>query len=108
MAQTTVRVRTVQDACVAVGWTGHRTLTIDRPEQAGGVGLGFNGGELLLLAIGGWYWNDLFREGAKRGLTIKSVHVDVEAAWGGGPVRGLKGNLTPPGHADASGTAVLH
>src|SRR6266566_6587099 len=60
MAQTTVRVRTVQDACVAVGWTGHRTLTIDRPEQAGGMGLGFNGGELLLLAIGGCYCNDIF------------------------------------------------
>ena len=44
MAQTTVRVRTVQDACVAVGWAGHRTLTVDRPEQAGGMGLGFNGG----------------------------------------------------------------
>ena len=27
MAQTSVRVRTVQDACVAVGWAGHRTLT---------------------------------------------------------------------------------
>ncbi len=53
VAQTSVRVRTVQDACVAVGWSGHRTLTIDRPEQAGGMGLGFNGGELLLLAIGG-------------------------------------------------------
>ena len=49
MAQTSVRVRTVQDACVAVGWAGHRTLTVDRPEQAGGMGLGFNGGELLLL-----------------------------------------------------------
>ncbi len=48
MAQTSVRVRTVQDACVAVGWAGHRTLTVDRPEQAGGMGLGFNGGELLL------------------------------------------------------------
>ncbi len=44
MAQTSVRVRTVQDACIAVGWTGHRTLTVDRPEQAGGMGLGFNGG----------------------------------------------------------------
>ena len=53
MAQTSVRVRTVQGACVAVGWAGHRTLTVDRPEQAGGMGLGFNGGELLLLAIGG-------------------------------------------------------
>ena len=87
MTQTTVRVRTVQDACVAVGWTGHRTLTVDRPEQAGGMGLGFNGGELLLLAIGGCYCNDIFREAAKRGIVIKSVQVDVQADWGGEPVR---------------------
>jgi uncharacterized OsmC-like protein len=44
------------------------------------MGLGFNGGELLLLAIGGCYCNDIFREAAKRGMPIKSVHVDVEAA----------------------------
>lgn len=85
MAQTSVRVRTVQDACVAVGWAGHRTLTVDRPEQAGGMGLGFNGGELLLLAIGGCYCNDIFREAAKLGMLIKSVQVDVQADWGGDP-----------------------
>jgi hypothetical protein len=43
MAQTIVRVRTVQDACVAVGWTGPRTLTIDRSEQAGGTGFQWRG-----------------------------------------------------------------
>ena len=87
MAQTSICVRTVQDACVAVGWTGHRTLTVDRPEQAGGMGLGFNGGELLLLAIGGCYCNDIFREAAKLGIVIASVQVDVQADWGGEPVR---------------------
>jgi hypothetical protein len=28
MTQTSVRVRTVQDACVVVGWTRHRRLTV--------------------------------------------------------------------------------
>src|SRR5258707_10070583 len=79
MAQTSVRVRTVQDACVAVGWTGHRTLTVDRPEQAGGMGLGFNGGELLLLAIGGGFCNYLLFEGAERGIVVKKGAVDVAA-----------------------------
>jgi hypothetical protein len=41
MAQTSVRVRTVQDACVAVGWTGHRTLTVDRPQAGWGHGIRF-------------------------------------------------------------------
>jgi uncharacterized OsmC-like protein len=87
LAQTSDRVRTVADACVAVGWTEHRTLTVDRPEQAGGMGLGFSRGELLLLAIGGCYCNDLFREAAKLGMVVKSVQVDVQADWGGDPVR---------------------
>src|SRR5438132_11651327 len=107
MAQTSVRVRTVQDACVAVGWTGHRTLTIDRPEQAGGMGLGFNGGELLLLAIGGCYCNDLFREAAKRGMVIKSVQVDVQADWGGEPVHSQNVSYSTRIEAEASLPDIL-
>jgi len=87
MAQTTVHVRTVHQAPTAVGWAGYRTLTIDRPEQAGGMGLGYSGGELLFLAIGACYCNDIFREAAKRGMVVKSVAVDVEGDWGGDPVR---------------------
>ncbi len=107
MAQTSVRVRTVQDACVAVGWTGHRTLTIDRPEEAGGMGLGFNGGELLLLAIGGCYCNDIFREAAKRSMVIKSVQVDVEADWGGEPVRAQNVTFATRIEAEASEEEIL-
>ena len=107
MAQTSVRVRTVQDACVAVGWTGHRTLTIDRPEQAGGMGLGFNGGELLLLAIGGCYCNDIFREAAKQGMVITSVQVDVQADWGGEPVRAQNVTYSTRIQAQASEADIL-
>lgn len=107
MAQTSVRVRTVQDACVAVGWAGHRTLTVDRPEQAGGMGLGFNGGELLLLAIGGCYCNDLFREAAKLGIVITSVQVDVQADWGGDPVRAQHVTYSTRIEAEASEAAIL-
>ncbi len=107
MAQTSVRVRTVQDACVAVGWTEHRTLTVDRPVQAGGMGLGFSGGELLLLAIGGCYCNDIFREAAKRGMVIKSVQVDVQADWGGEPVRAQQVTYATRIEAEASEADVL-
>ena len=107
MAQTSICVRTVQDACVAVGWTGHRTLTVDRPEQAGGMGLGFNGGELLLLAIGGCYCNDIFREAAKLGIVITSVQVDVQADWGGEPVRAQHVTYSTRIQAQASEAAIL-
>src|SRR5258708_40193432 len=90
MAQTSVRVRTVQDACVAVGWTGHRTLTVDRPEQAGGMGLGFNGGELLLLAIGGGYWQGPFFAGGERGRGVKRGQMGGPTGWGGGARRAEK------------------
>ena len=106
MAQTTIHVRTLHESPTAVGWAGSRTLTIDRPEQAGGMGLGYNGGELLLLAIGACYCNDLFREGAKQGISVKSVSVDVEADWGGEPVRAQNVRLSARVEADASEAAI--
>ena len=87
MSQTTVEIRTVAGGSLAVGSSGPRTVTIDRSKEAGGLGLGFNGGELLLLAIGGCYSNDIYREAAKRGLKVQDVRVKVTADWGGEPVR---------------------
>jgi organic hydroperoxide reductase OsmC/OhrA len=87
MAQTTVEIRSLADCSLAVGSSGPRTVTIDRSKDAGGLGLGFNGGELLLLAIGGCYSNDLFREAAKRRIEVREVQVTVHADWGGDPVR---------------------
>jgi putative redox protein len=78
----TVHSKTVHDAPVAVGWAGERTLTIDRPKEGGGMGLGFNGGQLLFLAIAACYSNDIWREAAKMGIEVKSVDVDVEGEFG--------------------------
>ena len=82
MAQTTVEIRSLADSSLAVGSAGSRTVTIDRSKDAGGFGLGFNGGELLLLAIGGCYSNDVFREADKMGIRIRSVRVEVSAECG--------------------------
>lgn len=87
MAKTAVHVKTLSQASAAVGWAGPRAVAIDRPESAGGLGIGFNGGELLLLAIGACYTNDLYREASKLGMELRSVDVDVEGGWGGDPVR---------------------
>jgi uncharacterized OsmC-like protein len=84
---TTVEIRNVSETSLAVGSSGPRTLTIDRTQESGGQGQGFNGGELLLLAIGGCYSNDVFREAAKRGIAVKNVRVTVSADWAGDPVR---------------------
>lgn len=94
MAQTTVSIRTLHGATAAVGWSNGRSVSIDRAEAAGGLGIGFNGGELLLLSVGGCYCNDLFREAAKMQIDIKSASIHVEADWGGDPVRAMNLSFT--------------
>jgi uncharacterized OsmC-like protein len=66
------------------------------------MGLGFNGGELLLLAVGACYTNDIFREALKRGVNVKNVQVDVEGDWGGEPVRAQ--NVTFSARVEATAT----
>ncbi len=87
---------------LAVGSSGPRTVTIDRPKESGGLGLGFNGGELLLLAIGGCYSNDVFREAAQRGIVVSDVRVNVSADWAGDPVRAQNVCFTVEVQADAT------
>ncbi len=107
MAETRVYVRTVQGSSVAVGWAGHRTLTIDRAEEAGGFGLGYSGGDLLLLALGACYTNDLYREAATRGITIRGVRVDVSGTWGGDPVRAQGVTFAATVEAEAPKAQIL-
>ena len=57
---------TVQGKPTAIGSAGPFTLVVDRPAEAGGGGVGFNGGELLYLAVAGCISNDLFREAPRR------------------------------------------
>jgi uncharacterized OsmC-like protein len=60
-------------------------LVVDRPADAGGRGLGFNGGQLLYLAIGGCVSNDLFREASARGIRLTAVRVVVRGDFSGEP-----------------------
>jgi organic hydroperoxide reductase OsmC/OhrA len=104
---TTVEIRTVAENSLAVGSSGSRTVTIDRPAASGGLGLGFNGGELLLLAIGGCYSNDIFREAEKRSVAVKRVQVTVSADWEGDPVRAQNVSFSAVVEADASESEIL-
>lgn len=101
MAMTVVEVRSVAGA-PAVGSAGQRTVTIDRAADAGGFGLGYNGGELLLLALGACYANDAWREADKAGFRLRRVVVRVECAWGGDPVRAQDVRYAVSMEADAS------
>jgi uncharacterized OsmC-like protein len=107
MPHTSVEIRTVTGSSLAVGSSGARTVTIDRAKESGGLGLGFNGGELLLLAIGGCYGNDIFREAAKRGVAVSNVQVTVNADWAGEPVRAQNVSFSVVVEADACEKEIL-
>ena len=70
MAQTTVHVR-IGSRRHLRGRLGRQALADDRPARAGGrLGLGFSGADLLLMAIGACYVNDLQQEAEKRGIQL--------------------------------------
>ena len=87
MASMTVQLRSLPSTEAAVGWAGAHTVVVDRPEgKAGGKGLGFNGGQLLGLAIGGCFCNDLHYVAHEMGLRLTSVEVDVTVSFEGSPL----------------------
>ena len=87
MTTMTVQLRSLPDTEAAVGWAGAHTVVVDRPEgKAGGKGLGFNGGQLLGLAIGGCFCNDLHYVAHEMGLRLTAVEVDVMVSFEGSPL----------------------
>ena len=86
MATTTVTLHSIPGTEAALGWSGHHSVTIDRPiGVAGGRGLGFNGGQLLGLAIGGCFCNDLRYVAHEMGIALAAISVEVELAFEGSP-----------------------
>jgi putative redox protein len=80
-----VEFRNTHGRAASIGSAGPYTLVVDRPADAGGQGLGFNGGQLLYLAIGGCVSNDLFREATARGIELTDVRVRVVGDFAGDP-----------------------
>ena len=80
-----VETQNLDGRVTTLGRAGAHTLVIDRPLEAGGGGLGFNGGELLHLAVAGCISNDFFREAQTLGIRLRSVRVSVRGGFGGDP-----------------------
>jgi uncharacterized OsmC-like protein len=80
-----VETRSLDGQATAVGRAGPYTVVVDRPADAGGGGLGFNGGELLYLAVAGCVSNDLFREARAAGIDLRRVRVRVRGDFRGDP-----------------------
>lgn len=80
-----VTTLTVHGKPTAIGSAGPYTLVVDRPADAGGDGVGFNGGQLLYLAVAGCISNDLFREAVAERISLTHVRVTVRGDFSGDP-----------------------
>jgi len=88
MSSTTIEYRLKPGTRAAEGIAGAHLVIADRPEgKAGGMGLGFNGGELQALAIGGCFCNDLQVLAEDAGVTIADLSLSVTLDFGGTPSR---------------------
>ncbi|HEX2526513.1 MAG TPA: OsmC family protein [Geminicoccus sp.] len=82
-----VTLRSIPDTEACVGWAGPYSVVVDPPEgKAGGLGLGFNGGQLLALAIGGCFCNDLYYVAHAMEIRLPAVAVDVTVTFDGEPL----------------------
>lgn len=87
MSAVTVELRNVAGTEAAMGWAGSHTLIVDRPEgKAGGMGLGFNGAQMLALTIGGCFCNDLRYVAQELGVGIRNLGVSVTVQMEGQPL----------------------
>lgn len=88
MSATTIEYQLLAGTRAVVGVSGGHSVIADRPAGiAGGLGLGFNGGELLALAIGGCFCNDLQAIADEMDLTIADLRVSVTIEFDGQPSR---------------------
>lgn len=86
--QLAVSFRQVAGTATSLGWSGKHTVVADRRDgSAGGRGLGFSGGELLALALGAGYVNQLHFSAEELGVEIAGATVDVRLSFEGDPLR---------------------
>lgn len=72
--------------------TEDRKQSIAIAPKSVGRGSSINGGELLFAALATCFCNDLYREGAKCGIAVRDVRVEVTGTFGdaGEPARDIR------------------
>jgi uncharacterized OsmC-like protein len=88
MPEMRVDLSSIAGTEAALGWAAGHTVVVDRADGvAGGRGLGFNGGELLALSIGGCLCNDLRYAAHALGLDLGTISLAVTVEIDGTPPR---------------------
>lgn len=62
--------------------TNDAAKEITIPPKADGYGSSINGGELLMLSLATCFCNDIYREAAKRNITVSGVEVEFTSEFG--------------------------
>jgi organic hydroperoxide reductase OsmC/OhrA len=84
----TIEYRLLPGTRASVGRADNHSVIADRVSgKAGGMGLGFNGGQLLALAIGGCFCNDLQVLADEMGIAIADLRISVSIEYEGTPSR---------------------
>jgi len=95
MGTTTIEYRILPGTRAAVGVARVHSVIADRPDgKSGGMGLGFDGGELLALAIGGCFCNDMQAIADEMGLAIADLEVSVSIDFAGQPSRATDARMS--------------
>ena len=95
MGTTTIEYRMLPGTRAVVGRSGNHSVVADRPEgKFGGMGLGFDGGELLALSIGGCFCNDMQAIADQMNVTIADLRVSVDVDFAGDPMRAAGARLS--------------
>lgn len=71
-----------------------------------GFGSSINGGELLMLSLATCFCNDIYREAAKRNISITAVEVIVTGEFGGEGEAGFNFKYTADVHSDAPAPVI--
>lgn len=101
------RIENNGEAQTVVLTTNNESHSLVIPPKASG-GSSANGGEMLFLALATCYCNDIYREAAKRSITVRNVQVEVSGDFDGtpgGPAMNITYNAVV--QADASEEAIL-
>jgi organic hydroperoxide reductase OsmC/OhrA len=103
MTAVSIDLRNVPGTAAALGWAGAHTVVVDRPQgKAGGMDLGFNGAQLLALAIGGCFCNDLRYAAGELGVSVATISVSVTLDMDGTPLLATSATLVSCETADGT------
>ncbi len=95
MVSVTVEYRALPGTAAPVGRAGNHMVIADRPEgRAGGLDLGFNGAQLLALALGGCFCNDVQYSAAELGEVVEALEVTVTLELEGEPLLATGARMT--------------